>query len=126
MASEDAAFDDAYEDWQLVGDAYYSRRLLYELAWGGGAGGGGALDLAFMRCARPARLPACAVQCMRAHTHGMIQERVVGSSAQPLAMHALPPSPPQQPTPLHSPLRPSPLLPQGLPRLGRWPHRRAA
>ncbi len=45
----DYAGYDPFEDWQLVGDAYYSRRTLYSLNWGGG--GGGALDLAFMRCA---------------------------------------------------------------------------
>ena len=48
--AEDGAYD-AYEDWQLVGDAYYSRRELYALDWGGGGGGGsGAMNLAFMRC----------------------------------------------------------------------------
>lgn len=42
---------DPLEEWQLVGDAYYSRRLLYDLAWGGGgSGGAAAFDLAFMRC----------------------------------------------------------------------------
>ncbi|EFN53979.1 hypothetical protein CHLNCDRAFT_135924 [Chlorella variabilis] len=41
---------DEYEEWQLVGDAYYSRRELYRLDWGGGgSGGGGSFDLAFMR-----------------------------------------------------------------------------
>ena len=41
---------DAIEDWQLVGESYYSRRELYSLDWGGGSGA--AMDLAFMRCER--------------------------------------------------------------------------
>jgi hypothetical protein len=44
---------DEYEEWQLVGDAYFSRRELYRLDWGGGgggsSGGGNAMDLSFMR-----------------------------------------------------------------------------
>lgn len=54
MAAEEGGLD-PLEDWQMVGDAYYSRRLLYDLAWGGGfgvGGGAGGFNLAFMRCAR--------------------------------------------------------------------------
>lgn len=46
---------DEIEDWKLVGDAYFSRRQLYALDWGGDAtaastGGSGAdFNLAFMR-----------------------------------------------------------------------------
>lgn len=58
---------DPLEDWQLVGDAYYSRRLLYDLAWGsGGSGGGAAFDLAFMRCA------ACCLGCGVCDGAGML------------------------------------------------------
>lgn len=38
--AEDGALE-SYEDWQLVGDAYFSKRELYQLDWG--------VDLAFMR-----------------------------------------------------------------------------
>lgn len=52
MAADEGVLD-LLEDWQLVGEAYYSRRQLYELDWGAGAaaasGGGSAMDLAFMR-----------------------------------------------------------------------------
>ena len=51
MMEVDEALDEL-EEWQLVGDAYYSRRQLYSLDWAGGGGGGsgGAFNLAFMRC----------------------------------------------------------------------------
>lgn len=45
MAADEGVLD-PLEDWQLVGEAYYSRRQLYDLDWGGG---GGAMNLAFMR-----------------------------------------------------------------------------
>lgn len=54
MLEEEGLLDEI-EDWQLVGDAYYSRRQLYALEWGGGAaagGGGGSgasFNLAYMR-----------------------------------------------------------------------------
>ncbi|PSC71888.1 Vacuolar sorting-associated 16, partial [Micractinium conductrix] len=50
MMEVDEALDEL-EEWQLVGDAYYSRRQLYSLDWAGGGGGGsgGAFNLAFMR-----------------------------------------------------------------------------
>lgn len=53
MAADEGVLD-PLEDWQLVGEAYYSRRQLYELDWGAGAaaaasGGGSAMNLAFMR-----------------------------------------------------------------------------
>ena len=55
--ADDGSYD-AYEDWQMVGETYYSRRELYALDWGGGSGGGGssgsAMNLAFMRCATAA------------------------------------------------------------------------
>ena len=61
--AEDGTYD-AYEDWQLVGDAYYSRRELYALDWGGGGSGGsggssGAMNLAFMRCAAAGGVDHC-------------------------------------------------------------------
>ncbi|KAL4440601.1 hypothetical protein ABPG75_003602 [Micractinium tetrahymenae] len=46
---------DEIENWQLVGEAYYSRRQLYALEWGGdaaagaGGGSGAAFNLAYMR-----------------------------------------------------------------------------
>ncbi|PRW05770.1 Vacuolar sorting-associated 16 [Chlorella sorokiniana] len=52
MAADEGVLD-PLEDWQLVGEAYFSRRQLYELDWGGGAGGSGSgsggMNLAFMR-----------------------------------------------------------------------------
>ncbi len=52
MAADEGVLD-PLEDWQLVGEAYYSRRQLYELDWGAAASGGGGdgMNLAFMRCA---------------------------------------------------------------------------
>eukprot|EP00887_Chlorella_sp_A99_P002232 scaffold10.g2232.t1 len=40
---DDAGLE-GYEDWQLVGDAYFSKREVYQLGWAGGG-----VDLAFMR-----------------------------------------------------------------------------
>lgn len=55
LDAADGALDEI-EDWQLVGDAYFSRRQLYALDWGGTAaassgGSSGSFNLAFMRCA---------------------------------------------------------------------------
>lgn len=49
--ADDVLYDE-YEEWQLVGERYFSRRQLYALDWDGGSGGGpgGGLNLAFMRC----------------------------------------------------------------------------
>jgi hypothetical protein len=35
---------ESYEEWQLVGDVYYAKRQLYDMAWGGAS-----IDLDFMR-----------------------------------------------------------------------------
>lgn len=47
----DLALDASYEDWQLVGSSYFSRRELYSLPWGRTHRGGPGVNLEYMRCA---------------------------------------------------------------------------
>ena len=112
--AEDGAYD-AYEDWQLVGDAYYSRRELYALDWGGGSGSGGAMNLAFMRCAAPA---ACA--CLPARP--LVDHCAAGC---PACLHACMPAPGWAPQSACDP-PPPPLTTacagcSPAPRAARWP-----
>ena len=46
MADDDPA---GYEDWQLVGDVYFSRRELYQLRWCDFTATGPGMNLEYMR-----------------------------------------------------------------------------
>jgi len=45
--ADDFMLGTSYEEWQLVGESYFSRRELYELDWARGPRG---INLEYMRC----------------------------------------------------------------------------
>jgi hypothetical protein len=48
-AQTDKELDTSYEEWQMVGSEYFSRRELYALPWSYGARGAPGINLEYMR-----------------------------------------------------------------------------